>query len=128
MKLKEYIGIEMKTLAILLIHIIGLNTSVTSNAQNFEGTWSASINTADGLVDVIYQFEEDGENVSGTAFLPNGTFPIAQGSINGNTISFVIKYGDISVFHTGYYLREQLLMSTSYQGNSGQLTLNRVSE
>ena len=118
----------MKTLAILLIHIVGFNSTIISNAQNFEGTWSTTVNTAEGLVEVKYQLQTEGDILTGTAFMPNGVFPISQGTVNGNTVSFVILVGEVRVFHTGYYLREQLLISTSFQGNSGQLTLNRVSD
>ncbi len=118
----------MKTLAILLTYVIGFNLPGSSSAQNFEGTWSATLHSPEGNIEVIYQFLVDGDDLTGTAFLPNGTFPISQGFINGNTISFVIMYGDIRIFHTGYYLREQLLMSTTYQGNSGQLTFDRVKD
>jgi hypothetical protein len=120
----------MKTLAIILIYLIGLNSSsTTSNAQNFDGTWSSIIVTAEGQTEVVYQLETDGNDLTGTAFLPTGVYPLEQGSVNGNTISFVIMYGNISLYHTGYYLRDQLLLSTSYEGGSGgQLTLNRVSD
>lgn len=118
----------MKILAILLIHVIGFNLPGSSDSKNFDGTWSSTIYSTQGNVEVVYQFQVEGGNLTGAAFLPIGTFPISQGTISGNTISFIILMDDIRIFHTGYYLRDQLLMSTNYQGNSGQLIFNRVKD
>jgi len=124
--LKEFNRLLMKTLAILLIYFSGVTSPNSTSAQTIDGTWNTTMNTVDGIVEIVYQFQTNEENINGSVFTPNGVFLVEQGKINGNTISFIIKYGEIIVYHTGYYLRGQLLISTSYQGNSGQITLNRV--
>lgn len=110
------------------MYLVSVNHSDPTVAQGVDGTWSTVMNSPDGRVEIVYQFQTDGENLQGSVFTHEGVYLVTQGSIKGSTIWFTIDYGNIKVYHTGYLLREQLLISTSYQGSTGQITLNRVDD
>ncbi len=118
----------MKMLALVVVYLVGLNTPISTNAQVIDGTWNAYIQTIEGKVEIIYQFQTEGDKLTGSVITPQGAYLISDGSVNGSTISYVIEYGEMKVFYTGYYLREQLLISASFQGNTDQITLNRVKD
>ncbi len=116
----------MKLLFISLMYLLTSTHAGFTNAQEVDGTWSTVMNSQEGRIEVVYQFETNEGELSGSVFTSDGVFLITQGTVKGSTVWFTIDYGNITVYHTGYLLREQLLISTTYQGSTGQITLNRV--
>ncbi|MBO6793785.1 MAG: hypothetical protein JJ895_07740 [Balneolaceae bacterium] len=114
----------MKYSITILLNLI-LSLAAVLDAQEIEGEWSTFQYTDSGKVEVIYDLKTEGDNLVGKVTTNEIEYKIENGYVNGNTISFKITYGDIDVYHTGYLLRDQLLISTRYQGNTASFTLNR---
>lgn len=116
----------MKYRITFLLNVV-LSIASIVGAQNTEidGEWSTFQYTEEGKIEVIYELKTSGNELSGKVVANETEYEIENGSVKGNTISFVIKYGEVSVYHTGYLLRDQLLISTRYEGNTAQFTLNR---
>lgn len=114
--------------AFLINLIFSVATLVGVQENEIDGEWTTFQYTEEGKIEVIYDLKTSGNELTGKVNTGELEYEIENGSINGNTISFVIKYGDISVYHTGYLLRNQLLISTRYEGNTAQFTLNRISQ
>lgn len=53
------------------------------------GTWTATFDTQIGEQRYTYEFEVDGTTLTGTARSANGEAQIADGKIEGDTITFV---------------------------------------
>ena len=53
------------------------------------GKWTAAIDTQIGVQNYTYDFKVDGEKLTGTAKSQFSESPITEGSVKGDTISFV---------------------------------------
>lgn len=60
-------------------------------AADITGKWTASIETAIGQQNYVYDFKADGEKLTGTAknSLGEAAMPITEGKISGDTVTFV---------------------------------------
>lgn len=58
-------------------------------AADITGTWTASFDTQVGVQNYTYTFKVDGNKLTGTAKSENGTSQIAEGTVNGDDVSFV---------------------------------------
>jgi hypothetical protein len=74
-------------------------------APGVAGKWTAAIDTQIGVQNYTYDFKVDGDKLTGTAKSQFSESPIAEGSVKGDTISFVetLTYQDmtIRVVYTG---------------------------
>jgi hypothetical protein len=63
------------------------------------GKWTAAIDTQIGVQNYSYDFKVDGEKVTGTAKSEFSESPILEGSVKGDTISFVenLKFQDMEM-------------------------------
>lgn len=60
-----------------------------ASGADIAGTWTASFDTQIGVQNYTYTFKVDGTQLTGTAKSDNGNVQIAEGTINGDDISFV---------------------------------------
>jgi major membrane immunogen (membrane-anchored lipoprotein) len=65
-------------------------------AAGVAGKWTAAIDTQIGVQNYTYDFQVDGEKLTGTAKSQFSESQIAEGSVKGDEISFVesLKYED----------------------------------
>ena len=59
--------------------------------SNPEGTWNVTVATPFGDQDLEIDLKVDGENVSGTAKHPSGTFPFEGGTYKDDTVKFEVS-------------------------------------
>lgn len=121
---KQPTAMKFSSILILLFVIVSLPSSLLG--QEIDGTWKAYQYTIEGKVEITFTFETDGGTLKGEATTPAGILEVTDGVVQGSTLSFKLSVGDKNVYYTGYYLREQLLISANYNENNGQITLNRV--
>jgi hypothetical protein len=58
-------------------------------AASVDGKWKATFDTQIGTQNYTYEFHVDGNKVTGTATNDHGQTQIAEGKIDGDTITFV---------------------------------------
>jgi hypothetical protein len=58
-------------------------------AADVSGTWTASFETQIGVQNYTFEFKVDGEKLTGTAKSQFGQGPLVEGTVKGDTISFV---------------------------------------
>ncbi|HEY7672675.1 MAG TPA: hypothetical protein VIC71_10690 [Gammaproteobacteria bacterium] len=58
-------------------------------AADISGTWTASFDTQIGVQSYTFVFKVDGAALTGTAKSANGEYPIEEGKVDGNAVSFV---------------------------------------
>ena len=68
-------------------------------AAGAAGKWTAAIDTQIGVQNYTYDFKVDGEKLTGTAKSQFSESPITEGSVKGDTISFVetLTYQDMTM-------------------------------
>jgi hypothetical protein len=98
------IRLTVATLALLL--------SAAALAQGVTGKWTADIDTPVGVQNYTYEFKLDGEKLTGSAKSQLSGSPITEGTVKGNTISFVetLTYQDMTmrVTYTGTISGDQI--------------------
>jgi hypothetical protein len=90
-----------RLLLLTLLTTIGF----TAHAAEISGTWVATIQAAVGERNYTYVFEVNGTKLSGTAKSVDGEATIAEGTVDGNAVSFiekvVIQGREITLQYTG---------------------------
>jgi hypothetical protein len=69
--------------------MIGLCSLALALAGDFNGTWTAAIDTQIGVQNYTYTFTVAGEKLTGKAKSENGDTEITEGVVKGDDISFV---------------------------------------
>ena len=57
-------------------------------AADFNGKWTAAVESPRGTQTITFNFTVDGTKLTGTVTTPRGDMPISDGNIDGDTISF----------------------------------------
>jgi hypothetical protein len=63
--------------------------SVGALAADFNGKWTASVETQMGTQTITFDFHVDGSKLTGTVTSPRGESQITDGKVDGDSISFV---------------------------------------
>ena len=71
--------------ALLLVLVV----SIVAFAADFNGTWTAAIETQVGVQNYTYTFKVDGEKLTGKTKSQFGESDITEGVVKGDDISFV---------------------------------------
>lgn len=71
----------------------------TVRAADITGTWTASFDTQIGQQNYTYTFVVKGAELTGRAKSANGDTEIAEGKVDGNTVTFVenLKFQDMEL-------------------------------
>ncbi len=90
---------------IFLATLIAAFACTMALAASVEGKWKATFNTQMGTQNYTYEFQVDGNKVTGTATNDRGQTPITEGKLDGDTITFVeplsFNGNDIRIEYTG---------------------------
>jgi hypothetical protein len=62
--------------------------SVAVLAADFNGKWTATVESPRGTQTLTFNFTVDGAKLTGTVTSPRGDMPISDGKIDGDNISF----------------------------------------
>jgi hypothetical protein len=73
--------------ALLIVFVVMMAASLC--AADVGGKWVGDVNTPDGqTISLTFTFKLDGDKVSGTVTGPQGDIQIADGKMDGETLSF----------------------------------------
>lgn len=93
------------TIAALLVMMI---IPGFAQAADITGTWMASFETQVGTQNYTFEFQVDGNTLTGTASSANGETVIESGVIDGDTISFVERLNyqgmELVITYTGEFI------------------------
>lgn len=91
-----------KILVAALVLVLG---SVAALAADFNGKWSANVDSPMGVQAVTFDFHIDGTKLTGKVISPMGEDAISEGKVDGDNISFaqVVKFNDneLKLVYTG---------------------------
>jgi len=72
---------------VLAIAFVALG-AVSALAADFNGKWTATVESPRGTQTVTFDFHVDGAKLTGTVTSPRGTADITEGKIDGDAINF----------------------------------------
>ena len=73
-------------------------------AADVTGSWTTTMQGQDGnSMQLTFTFKQDGATVTGTILSPMGgdPMPIANGKIDGSTLTFDVSFNGMTIHHTG---------------------------
>lgn len=117
---------------IFLLGILSLVPLIAS--ADVSGMWKATFDTQVGEQSYTYEFKVDGTKLTGMARSANGEVEIADGKVDGDTISFVenLKYNgmDLIITYTGKMTSDDEIMFMRDVAGiaTEELTAKRVEE
>lgn len=109
----------MKTLLLIGLFMM----SVITLADDVTGRWTGRIMDQ---FDVIYDFTQDGDQLTGTTVGPDGTtISIANGTIKGDEVSYTINVmgGDLPI--KGKLVGDTMKLTFSMEGNEVPFELKK---
>ena len=72
--------------------MLSLLVSLAAFGADVAGQWKASFETQIGVQNYTYDLKVDGKKVTGKATQQGGSSEIAEGKVDGNTITFVENF------------------------------------
>ena len=107
-----------------------LTAASSAHAADLTGKWVGTIETPDGQkIEVTFNFQVDGEKLTGTASSSYGEEQITEGTVKGDAVSFVIlaNGGDIKITYKGKVVGEEVKFTVTL-GDMGdrELTIKRA--
>ena len=106
--------------------------SVGALAADFNGKWSASVETPRGTQAITFEFHVDGAKLTGTVSTPRGDMELSDGKVDGDAISFaqVINFNgnEFSILYSGKSDGADTIKFTRQMGDRGSsdFTATRV--
>ena len=101
------------------------------SAAHVEGTWSGSLDTPQGAVEIAFTFVEDGAVLTGTSTGPDGAATaLTNGTIDGNNIAFDVDINmggqAMTLAYSGEVTGDQIAMTIDFMGMSLPVQLTRA--
>ena len=79
--------------------------SLTALAADFNGKWTATVESPRGTQTITFDFHVDGAKLTGKVTTPRGDADISDGKIDGDTISFAqvmnFNVNEFNIVYTG---------------------------
>ncbi len=93
------------------------------------GKWEGKLETETGEVyPLLYNFQIDGDKLTGTAKTPKGDMPIEDGKITGDSFKFTVSIEDIHIAHTGKFYGDSVGVDIEANGSKVHSTLKRAQQ
>jgi len=92
-------------------------------AQNIDGNWKGTRETANGTFEVTYTFKVEGSDLKGTWKTQFGESPLEKGKIDGKKFTFSISFNDNTMNSTGEIINENEI---TIKNERGEMKLTRV--
>lgn len=110
-----------------IISLFLLFTAFTQMDSGIEGKWKASMDTPNGEFVITYNFNVDGETLTGTVETMMGDTEILNGKVDGDTFSFETSFNGMTISHKCELTDENTIKMNFTMGGQGpqELTLTR---
>jgi hypothetical protein len=108
--------------------------SLTALAADFNGKWTATVESPRGTQTISFDFHVDGAKLTGKVTTPRGDTDISDGKIDGDAISFVqvmnFNGNEFKITYTGKADGETIKFTRQFGADSGrppqEFVANRV--
>jgi hypothetical protein len=105
----------------------------TASAAEVAGKWKAAIETPNGNFETTFVFKVDGDKLTGTVSGPGGDQPIADGKVDGDTVTFAVtgnyNGNEFKLNYKGKVAGDELKLTLSFPGREQtfEITAKRAS-
>lgn len=114
-------------MAATMIFLAAAFTLGATQKSAVAGRWEGSLNTANGNATMAFNFEVNGQILTGTAETPRGSQPISEGKVNGDKISFKTTVNGNSIDHQGTLSGDTIKLKNFGPFGEFDVVLKRVS-
>jgi hypothetical protein len=120
----------MRNRLFFLSAILLLAFLTTASAADLSGKWKGDMKTPDGgTLEINFNFQVNGEKLTGTVANTYGEEQITDGSVKGDTISFIVMAGggEFKITYKGKVVGGELKFNVTIGDmGEGELTAKRV--
>jgi hypothetical protein len=104
----------------LLTVVLLLAAAGPLHAGDVTGTWTAQTpSRGGGMETTTFEFRVDGKKLSGTVKVSGRTYPIREGTIDGDSLRFHFSVNvgrEVNFVHTGKVVGEEIRFAREMQG------------
>lgn len=101
------------TIFLLFVAFTGIDSGI-------DGTWTATMNSPNGEVEITYNFNVEGDTLTGTVVGGMGEIEILNGEVDGKEFSFDTKFNGFTISHDCMLQEEnKIAMEFTFQGQGG---------
>jgi GH15 family glucan-1,4-alpha-glucosidase len=109
------------------IAVLALVFAGLAFAADVTGKWNATTQSPDGQqMQLVFNFKQDGEKLSGTVTGPPGDLPISEGKVSGDSISFNVQINDMTIVHKGTVSGDEMKLKVEIGDQTMDLTAKRA--
>jgi len=83
-------------------------SAVSLFAADVTGKWTAAIEGPQGQMELLFDFKQEGEKLTGTSQSPMGEMTISEGKVEGDVITFTVATDQFKVVHKGKVEGDQI--------------------
>ena len=110
-----------------LIRLLAILTlAMAAFAADPSGKWKAVYQGDSGPMDITYSLKVDGGKLTGTVTIPDGEYPISDGKVDGDIVTFTVVTAERKVPHKGTLAGDEMKLSVNYDEQIIELTAKRV--
>ncbi|MGA9294599.1 MAG: hypothetical protein WBV81_18560 [Ignavibacteriaceae bacterium] len=102
--------------------------SIGCNEKDINGKWKGEMQTPNGPLELIYDFNVIGDSLAGTVTSPMGELPISNGKVNGKTFSFDVDVNGMTFNQQCTYMSDSISMKVQGMQGPIEVMLKRVPE
>lgn len=111
----------------LKLAVAALLSVAISFAADIAGKWTGTVPGQDGQdMTLTFNFKTDGGKITGNVSSPMGDIPIAEGTIDGDKVSFTTEFNGSKIVHTGTVSGDEMKLAVQMEGNNFDMTLKRA--
>jgi hypothetical protein len=105
--------------------------AVPAFAADVDGHWTGSLDSPNGPVQLVYDFKATGSTLTGTNTSPDGmTFPVKNGKIDGDKITFTIDVDlggqPVTFNYTGVVSATEIKLHTEFGGQPLDFSVKKM--
>jgi opacity protein-like surface antigen len=115
--------------------LIGLASlfAMAASAADITGKWKANVDTPNGGIELTFDLKADAAKLTGTVGSPMGEQAISDGKVDGDNLSFTVKFngqnGEFVINYKGKVTGSEMKLTSSFPGREEtfELTAKKVS-
>jgi hypothetical protein len=90
----------LRAAVLALVATVGI--AAVAHAHDLDGRWTTTFTTPNGNeITLVYNFEVEGDKLTGALTTPNGNIPVENGKVDGQTFSFSMRFGEMTFEYQG---------------------------